>query len=84
MEYIIKLFWFPLERTLLNGFPKLADFLCEILHGSSLSCNTLIGFLKSDSVGFAASYIISCFFFLCSLHAVRSVRCIDLYEPVSS
>lgn len=78
MELSIIQFWFPLESTIVESLPKLADSLNEIMQKVQLNSQTIDDILKSDITPMVFSYLLSGFFLITALHATRVINLCEL------
>lgn len=73
MEHMMNDFWFPLETNVMGALPKIADYEQEILGQSGWECEGIMQIFRSETSGIIASYLLSLFFFLGSMHATRII-----------
>lgn len=73
MENIMLDFWFPLEIMAMDGLINLSDQIEELLQYGNWTCEGICDYLKSDNAKMTASYVLSVFFLLAVLHAVRAI-----------
>ncbi|XP_074031042.1 uncharacterized protein [Leptinotarsa decemlineata] len=74
MENIMLDFWIPLIATITQEMlPNFADFLDETMLDKDWNCADFCDFIKSDTFATVISYVLSIFFLIAVLHAIRAI-----------
>ncbi|KAL3282042.1 hypothetical protein HHI36_005244 [Cryptolaemus montrouzieri] len=76
-EYLLADFWFPVEEALSCLITHIVEVLDQWDQSESLK--SILETLKCETTGIVCSYLLSCFFFLASLHITKviDVRILD-------
>ncbi|XP_050306681.1 uncharacterized protein LOC126743571 [Anthonomus grandis grandis] len=73
MQNLIIDFWFPLETLVMEGLPNLGQTIDDWVAVGDWNAEVITDLLKNESAGFYASYFMSTFFLIITLHACRII-----------
>ncbi|XP_019878073.1 uncharacterized protein LOC109605924 [Aethina tumida] len=71
MEQLLVNFWFPLEKTLVEVLPKVGRKIENTLMNPPFETYVDMDWTEDSTFGLIASYVLSCFFLVAVLHAIK-------------